>query len=904
MAFEGLRKFFRLDRAADVDRAVNDELAFHFEQKVRELMDRGMPEPEAKLEAERKFGDVERTRARLAAIDRERVGGVRRAEWWSGFAQDLRYAARGLRLKPVFTIGVVLTLGLGIGANATMFGIVDRLLLRGPAFLPDWKNVHRFYFVRTFDGVESMTSNTQYRRFLDLKERTRSFDDMTAIFTTRFAIGTGEDAREMNVMVASASLWPLFADAKPAIGRFFGPDEDALPEGTRVAVLSWSYWNTQYGARPDVLGTPMRIGTHDYTIIGVAPRGFVGPSLERPIAFVPIMAGAVEMDGIPAAEIPVAYNWSWAEIVARRKPGVTVEAATADLTQGYLASYEKQREMNPGTTPAAITRPRAIAASVLVDRGPRQGNDSKVATWLIGVSAIVLIIACANVGNLLLARAFGRRREIAVRLALGISRARLLTQLLTESLLFSVLGGLLGLVIAQWGGSLLRSLLIPDADWSGALADPRVMLFAGAATLLAGTLTGIAPAIHAMRADVANSLKTGVREGTYHRSALRTGLLVVQGALSVVLLVGAALFVRSLHNVRAMRIGFDMPKVLYVGVDLRGEALDTAGQIALREQLLARAKALPAVEQASRNITVPFWMTMNRSLYVEGIDSVERLGSFELQAVSPGYFATMGTRILRGRGIEATDLTGSAPVIVVSESMAKALWKDADPLTKCVRVAQESAPCRQVVGVAENIYTGNLREEPSRNYYLSIAQYLPQRGGLFVRTRGDAAGQVEAVRSSLQALMPGASYVTVTSLSEILQPEMRAFELGATMFTIFGVLALVVAAVGLYSVVAYGVVQRSHEMGVRVALGAQSGDVTKLVLSESLRLALVAALIGTGVALIAGKWVAPLLFNISPRDPVVLGSVGAGLILIAAVASLVPALRAARVDPNIALRSD
>lgn len=902
--FEGLRRFFRLDRTVDVDKAVNDELEFHFDNKVRELMDRGLPEADARLEAERKFGDVERTRRNLAAIDRERVGGERRTERWSGFMQDLRYALRGLRLKPGFTIGVVLTLGLGIGANATMFGIVDRLLLRGPAWLPDHESVHRVYFSRINDGEEFTGSNTSYRRFLDLKATTTSFDDMTAFFAPRLAVGTGEDAREMQFVIASASIWHLFADAKPVIGRFFGPDEDSLPNAATVAVLSYPYWRSAYGGRNDVLGQTMRIGTHDYTIIGVAPRGFTGPVLARPIAFLPITAGAVEMGAMPAAEIPTTYNWGWAEIMARRRPGVRVETATADLTQAYQLSYESARTINAGMTPSNIAKPHAIAAPILRDRGPDQGNDSKVATWLIGVSAIVLIIACANVGNLLLARAFGRRREIAVRLALGISRGRLLAQLMTESLLLAVCGGALGLTLAHWGGSVLQSMLLPDAEWTGALADPRIMAFAGIATLFAGVLTGMAPALHAGRADVANALKAGVREGTYHRSLTRTTLLVVQSALSVVLLVGAGLFVRSLHNVRAMPLGFDMEKVLYVGLDMRGVELDTTGAVALRNTLLERAQSLPIVERAGRNITVPFWMTMSTDLFVEGIDSVSRLGEFQIQSVSPTYFETMGTRVVRGRPIAETDVGGSAPVMVISEGMAKAIWPGQEALGKCIRVDEQASPCREVVGIVEDVYTGDLRETPAFLYYMPITQFRPHRGGLFVRTRGDAADQAEAVRSGLQILMPGASYVTVTALSEILEPEMRSFALGATMFTIFGVLALVVAAVGLYSVIAYGVAQRSQELGVRVALGAQAGDVMRLVVSEAIRIAAIAAIIGLAAALIAGKWVAPLLFNTSPKDPAILGGVGVGLLLIAALASLLPALRAAKVDPNVALRAD
>jgi predicted permease len=823
-------------------------------------------------------------------------------DWWDELATDLRYALRGLRLKPAFAAGVVLTLGLGIGANAVMFGIVDRLLLRGPAYLPDPDAVHRVYFVQTMNGQERTTSSTSYRRYLDLAGSTHSFSQVVAVLPFRVAVGAGRETRETLVQLVSPSFWRLF-DAVPATGRYFRPDEDELPAGTAVAVVSYGYWRSRLGARTDLRHARIRVGTRDFEVVGVAPRGFTGVGLEEPAAFLPFVAGTDQTGGAMSADLAVGYGWAWLEVLARRKPGVTVAAAAADLTRAFQLSWESERAARPAVPPAPLARPHALAAPLLRDRGPLQSDDARVATWLIGVAAIVLLIACANVGNLLLARAFGRRREIAVRLALGISRGRLVRQLLTESALLAALGGALGLAIAHGGGGALRAMLLPGAEWSGALADPRVVAFAFAAALGAGILAGLAPALYAARADVASALRAGARGGASHHSRMRTVLLVAQIALSVVLLIGAGLFVNSMHRVHTLRLGFDPAHLLHVQLEMRGEILAPEQEEQLRERLVAQARTIPGVDGAVRTLNVPFRRTMTKELFIDGIDSVSRLGPFDLQAVSPGYFETVGTRIRRGRPIAEEDRAGAPPVILVSQSMARLLWPGKDPLGQCVRILNPGAPCRTVVGVVEDIRGRSLRDDQGLAYYLALAQF-GNGGGLFVRAHGEATLAVERVRGALQAVMPGMSYVTVTPFAGILEPRMRSFALGATMFTIFGILALVVAAIGLYSVVAYGVAQRMHELGVRVALGARTADVIRLIVGESLGLVAVAAAIGVGGALAGGFWVAPLLFDTSPRDPGILGGVSLGLLVIGAAASLVPAVRAGRADPNLALRSE
>ncbi|MGH7592989.1 MAG: FtsX-like permease family protein, partial [Gemmatimonadales bacterium] len=527
-----------------------------------------------------------------------------------------------------------------------------------------------------------------------------------------------------------------------------------------------------------------------------------------------------------------------------------------------------------------------------------------VATWIGGVALIVWLIACANVANLLLARALQRRREIAVRLALGVTRGRLAAQLLTESLILALLGGISGIALAQWGGAILRSSFLSSTSTATVITDARTLMYAGAAALVAGLLTGLAPLMQTVRINLNRDLKQGAREGAVQRSHLRSGLLILQGTLSVVLLVGAGLFVRSLRHVKAVPLGFEPEHVVMVGRNMRGTPLDSARSQALIERLHAAVLGVPGVTNASRQITMPFWYSWGLNLYVAGIDSVHNLGQFELNAVSPSYFATMGTHILQGRGIATQDAAGAPAAMVVSQAMANALWPHDNPLGKCVRINSDKVPCHYVVGVAENIKADRLGNDPGLYYYLSAPQFHPDQGGLFVRVQGDPDQMKEPVRKALQRLMPGAAYITVTPIRDIVGQQTQSWQLGASMFVIFGVLALVLAAIGLYSVIAFNVGQRLHELGVRVALGATARDIVRHVVTGGLLLAIAGVVGGVALALALGHWVRPLLFEESPRDPVIFVLVAAILVGVAALASFIPAWRAARVDPMRALRAE
>ena len=824
---------------------------------------------------------------------------------FDSFKQDLTYALRGLRAKPGFAAAVVVTLALGIGANAAMFGIVDRLLFRPPPMLKDPETAHRVYLFRAFRGTERPGGVSQYSRYRDLATMTTSFSHEAGHTARSMAVGVGDAAREMQIGVVSSGFFSFF-DAPTVVGRYFTAAEDTPPNGEPVAVLSYAFWQTRFGGSPTVLDSAVQIGPTVYSIIGVAPPGFVGLWQDRPpVAFIPMTSFAAGQNFKPQGSTWwETYSWGWMDMIVRRKPGVSITAANTDLTNAFDKSYDKQLIEQKRVTPKNIARPRAIAASILPSRGPNASATSKVATWVAGMSLVVLLIACANVANLLLARALRRKREIAMRLALGVTRGRLLSQLLTESLVLAVLGGALGMVIAHWGGAALRAGLLPQSEAAAGFRDTRTVLYAAAAALAVGLLTGLAPILQATRADLTNDLKAGTREGTYGRSRMRVGLLVVQGALSVILLVGAGLFVRSLGNLHSLRLGYDVDPIMMVETNMRGMQLDSAATVALKQRLLDVAKSIPVVQNASRQVGIPFWSSWSVSLYVEGIDTVSRLGNFMVNAVSPSYFETFGTRLLRGRGIQESDYSGGPKVMVVSQKMGQVLWPGRDPIGQCIKVNADTMPCTQVVGIAEDIKAGSLKPDSNFYYYVPATQFNPQSGGLFIRVRGNAKQSLETVRKRLQQEMPGASYVKLTPFAEVMGQQTQSWRLGATMFVAFGVLALVLAAVGLYSVISYNVQQRQHEMGVRVALGAQGPDMIRMVVADGLKVVGVGVAAGLLIALWAGKFVAPLLFSVSPKDPSVFGLVATTLIGVAIAASWVPARRASRVDPNVVLRSE
>lgn len=885
----------------DVEAELDAELRFHLEEEAAKLGTRGLTPETARRVAGAAFGATE-------AI-KDDVRDVRGTIWLEQTWADLRHAARGMVAHRAFAIGVVATLALGIGVNVTVFGIVDRLLFRMPLGLQHADRVHRVHFSWTRDGQRRSERHAQFPRFLDLARDTRSFEHVAAFQVRRAALGERDDTRQDVVAVVSSGLLDFF-EAPPALGRWFSPAEDVPPTGTPVAVLGHAYWLSQYGGRADVLGTPLRIDRMTATIIGVAPPGFTGLSDDRPPAvFVPMSAFAHAAR--PTGYV-TSYHWSWLELLVRRRPQVSIAAANADLTEAYRRSWTAENAADGQADDLAASAPVASLGPVLLGRGPDAGLEDRVALWMAGVALVVFLVACANVANLFLARAIARQREVAMRLALGVSRGRLIRQIGIESLLLGLAGGSSGVLLSSVAGGVLRTLALPADTPVRVAGDLRTLLFSVGLAMVAGLLTALAPALTSTGFDVARALKSGGRGTTRPRARLQSALVVVQAALSVGLLTGAAAFVLSLRQAEAHRLGLDVDRIVLAEVNLRGTSVDDAAMVALADRLEAAARSVPGVITSTAVASVPFWSNEGRRLRVPGIDDVHQRGRFTLQAGSTDYFATTGTRILRGRGFERADGPDGAPIVVVSDGMARAIWPDRDPLGRCLIVStgapgreDPDPPCRTVVGVAEETAMSALEPERQFTYYLPLAQYsMEPSGQFFFRVDGSPAALAPMLRARLQPRLPGVAYVEVRPLATVVAPQYRAWRSGATVFAVFGVLALVLAALGLHSLIAYDVAQRAQEFGVRVALGGSPSHVLGLVLGRGTRLVLVGVAAGVALALAVSGPLDALLFHQSARDPRVFGVVAVTLLATAVVACLIPGLRATRADPTAALRAE
>jgi predicted permease len=833
---------------------------------------------------------------------REYIRTVRFTSPIEAMTHDVRYALRGLRARPGFTAAIILTLGLGIGANAAVFSVVDRLLFRTAPMLRDASRTHRIYVSYPYpNGEGTFTRDViPYVRYRQISDASRSFGRAAAYAVGHSVVGAPEEGRDMQVAGVSASFFSFF-DAPPRLGRYFNQREDVPPSGDPVVVLSYAMWQTEYGGGDDALGARIRIGQTMYTVIGVAPQRFAGlwPD-EPPIAYIPVTAYGASINYAGRGDTWwTSTNLDIVGLLMTRKPGVSVEVATADLTHAMREYWNDiERSGNPAN------QPTAIVGSTLVQRGPSPTEVTQVAALVGAMSLIVLLIAGANVANLLLARALRRRREVAVRLALGISRPRLVAQMITETLLLAFLGGITGLVVAQWAGPALRSQFLEPSVDTSVVTDLRTLMCVGIAVVVAGVLTGLAPAWQAGRLDVTRFLRAGAREGMLQRSSLRASLLIIQAALSVLLLVPAGLFVRSLNEWRHLHMGYDVEQLLIVRLNMRSVRLDSARSQNLWQRLTNASRAVPGVERVAAARDIPLLeIGLANIKRPPEMDSLRYVRMLIVQnPVLPGFFETVGTRILRGRALDSTDVFGSTPALVVSNHFAQTFWPGQDPIRRCVMSGR--GVCMYVVGVAEDIRYLWGNDDPTLQLYTSAAQAPAPLRNLFVRIRGNAEAMAAGLRAVLQREMPAASYVTVTPYSDIVGNGMKSWRLGATVFIAFGAVAMLLAAIGLYSAVAYNVTQRTHEMGVRRALGAQGADVIQLVMRQGVVLTGIGVMLGGLLAFAAANRIEPMLFRISAHDPLVFTFAIIAMLAVAMVASLVPALRAASVDPNVALRSE
>lgn len=895
----GLRRVLRISWSkAAIGREVEEEIRFHLDARAEELMRRGVPEAEARERARAEYGDIEQSRRELARVDRRRVGHEHRKERLMSLRDDLTFAARSLARRPSLLFVTTLTLSLGIAANAIMFGVVDQLLLRPPAHVAAPGALKRIHYRSMEQGRLSIGPVTTFPVVAALRAGTPALSGLTAYgYPVQYSLGRGSEARVVAVQLVSGNYFRLLG-VRLALGSgFTDPD---VPGGQLVAVVSDGFWRQRFAKDSGAIGRTILVQGKTFTVVGVAPRGFTGLDRQKIDVWLPLSAYGNEAVG--RGWHNTNNNW-WASIIGRVGEGATPEVAAAQATAAYRGLLREWNESWRASTSSVVL------SSVIGTRTPNGlSREGKVSLWLTAVSAIVLLIACANVANLLIARTMERRREIAVRMALGVTRGRLVRMILTEAALLAVIGAAAALGIAYGASHLVQRVLLPGIVWSESVIDPRVFLFTLGITVLCVLLAGLAPALQGMGTRVTKGLKASSRQVSGGRGRLRFALMLTQTALSVMLLVGAGLFVRSLRNVVARDVGIDRDRVLRVTMPLTFFGFDTTHIEEIYRRGTERLRSLPGVAGvALSRLTVPMGSASAVGFEVPGVERKDFPGGGPYNSVvTAGFFATVGATLVRGRDFTPAEERTPSRVVIVNEAIAKAYWPNAEPIGQCVLNGQDKT-CSQVVGVVGNVLQFSLVNDDRAIVYAppghpGFGRELPR--AMLVRISGDSASLIPVVRRELQALAPNMPFVQVRPYSDLVASQLQPWRLGATMFTLFGAIALLIAAVGLYSVMGYWVSQRTHEIGIRMALGAERSDVVRLVALQSSRAVVAGLVLGGVAAFVASGWIADLLYETSPHDPAVYGGAALVLALAAVVASIVPVRRSTAVDPTQAIRAD
>ncbi|MGH9350031.1 MAG: ABC transporter permease [Vicinamibacterales bacterium] len=802
---------------------------------------------------------------------------------------DLRYSVRMVLKNPGVTAAAVLSLALGIGANATIFTWVKSVLLNPLPAVPEPGRL----LVLAPSARDGSERSLSYPNFRDIRDRARTFD-LIGQDDTLLSISDGTRADRAFGMLVSGNYFDVVG-VKPILGRTFLPSEDTTPSGAPVLVLSHAFWQRRFAGASAVVGQTLKANNRPYTVIGVMPEGFLGTALGLAAdAWVPMMQQP-ELQAIGnRLEL---RGHSWMQAMARLRPGASVARARAEL-ETIRASLEQEHPTNDGwrlalvpTTESPWGAPSELAPVLLV---------------LAGVAGVLLLIACANVANLMLSKAANRRREIAVRLSLGATRLRIVRQLLAESVLLAALGGAAGMAVAYWSAGLLM-LFVPPIDAPidlGLRVDGRVLLFTFAVAVTTGVLFGLAPALHASNPHVTPVLReeSGRASQGAARSRLRNALVVAQVALCLILLVGAGLFLQSLRRAQRLDPGFDADNVVLAAFDLFPAGYDRARGVAFQQRVVEQVRALPGVEHASLAARVPLAFSGRSSTGVN-IEGYEPRKDEEVvvsyNEVTAGYFETMQIPVVRGRSFGERDTAAAPPVLVINETMARRYWGTQDPVGRYVRIGKDRT---EVVGVVKDGKYRSFMERPTPYMYFPLPQSYRSASMLHVRTSGTTDAMFSAIRVALRELDPDLPLFQAMTMRQSLEQAVFAQRIGATLLSIFGALALTLAAVGLYSVMSYAVTQRTHEMGIRLALGASPLELRKMVVRSGMGVAAIGLAIGAAGAAGVSQLLTSLLNGVSPTDPLTFGAVIAILALVAFAAAFIPARRASSVDPIVALR--
>lgn len=876
MNFSTLKRRWRaLIHKDQLEQELDDELQFHLEQDIAQNIKSGMTPDEARSAALTTFGNL--------VLSKEESRDARGVRWVENILQDVRYSGRIFFKNPAFSLVVVLTLALGISANTAIFSFANGILLR-PLPYPDSDRLAVIDETAFKRGINSMS--VSYPNFLDWRERNAVFEGIGLHFgTTRFALSGNGQAEELRGSYISYGLFEVLR-VSPVLGRTFTKAEDT-PDTDDVVILGYELWQRRFGGDTKIIGQRIALNTYSRTVIGVMPPGFKFPEeseLWAPLGLTPQTFTRTD-HGLSA--------------IARLKDGVTFEQAQAEMDR-IAAQIEQE---NPVTN-------EGLGVAVTSLHKNLSGDYRKALFILLGVVGCVLLVACVNVANLMLARASARQKEVALRTALGASRSRVIQQLLTESLMLAVAGGALGLLLSVGAlRLLLASIPIKLPFWMNFGIDLRVLAFTVGVTVLTGLIFGSIPALQTSRVNLNDTLKEGGRGSlTSIRTFSRSVLVVAEIALSLVLLVGAGLMIQSFLRLRSVDVGLNPKGVATASVTLpRLKYPEKPQRAVFFKQLMEQVTAIPGVEAAAGTTTVPLsgggW---GRSLTVEGhpVLSVGQAPMIQHTVVTPNYFRTMGITLLSGRDFTGADTAGAPLVTIIDERLAREYWPNESPIGKRVRFGppEDNEPWHTVIGVVRAVRHERMQEDTRKSVYLPHQQ-MPVNGmSVVARTSGNPRTLAPSIRRVVNQMDADIPVSKTPTMEEVMAESVWQPRLYTTLFAVFGVGAMVLALIGIYGVMAYLVVTRTHEIGVRMALGATARNVFGLIVGRGMKLTIIGVLLGIVGAYGLTRLIRGLLFNVSTTDPVTFTLISLLLVLAAFVACYIPARRATKVNPLVALR--
>ena len=860
-----------------VERELDDEMRAHLAMLVDEKIATGLSPQQARRSALIEFGGVDQVK--------EQVRDVRMGARFEQVWLDVRYAARVLRKNPGFTAIVVITLALGIGVNTAIFSLVDGILLRP---LPYQQPDRLVRLVQSQRQIGLDTWNLSQATFAALRDNTHSLEAVAAYSTSGANLTGDGDPERVSIGTVSADFFKVLG-LPPVLGRAFRAGEDT-PGNNGVCVISFGFWQRRFAGDPNIIGRSLSLSSTAIEVVGVMPAGFSFPRPETEI-------------WIPLALNPTRPAPYFLKAIARLAPGVSPSEAETETT-GVLWNYARQ---HPDTSENRVPLDQGSALKTIVTplKEVMVGATQKPLVILLCAVGLVLLIACANVANLLLARATSRVREIAVRFALGATPSRVARQLLTESLVLALIGGAGGVMLAWLGVRMLGRMPtdgIPRIE--AVTVDGRVLAFTAGLAVLTGLLFGLMPALRAYRMGMVAAMHEGGRGGTASRRS-NSALVAAQFALSFVLLIGAGLLLKSFQRLQSVELGFNPEKLLTMVVSLPARKYSKPEQsIQFCDNLIDRLRSLPGVRAAGLTTNIPFVGDDNTDNFiVEGREPGGEGVQVQLLSITPGHLQAMGIPLLRGRDFLETDKSDSQPVAIVDETLARMYWPDGDALGKRVETTGDMQ-WMTIVGVVGGIKQDGFAEQLQPHIYAPLAQSPTLVAKLVVRTDGPANPTISAVRSAVSGLDPDIPVYSIRSMNDVMGRTLNSQRLTNLLLTSFSVLALLLAAVGIYGTMSLYVGSRRNEFGIRLALGAQPGVLLRLVLLEGMLLIAAGIAIGVGGALVLTRAIASLLFEVSPTDPVVFTGVPLLLVFVALAACFVPARRASRVDPMVALRCE